>query len=44
MSKPASRPAPEPLPADIAGAWLQPFLDHLRKERRYSVYTVRNYG
>jgi integrase/recombinase XerC len=44
MSKPASKPAPEPLPADIAGAWLQPFLDHLRKERRYSVYTARNYG
>jgi|JI10StandDraft_1071094.scaffolds.fasta_scaffold283185_3 integrase/recombinase XerC len=44
MSKPASPPAPEPLPADIAGAWLQPFLDHLRKERRYSAYTARNYG
>lgn len=44
MSKPASKPAPEPLPADIAGAWLQPFLDHLRKERRYSAYTARNYG
>ncbi|MDI1337706.1 MAG: tyrosine recombinase XerC [Lacunisphaera sp.] len=38
-----SRPAPELLPADIAAAWLQPFLDHLRKERRYSVYTGRNY-
>ena len=44
MSKPASKTAPEPLPADIAGAWLQPFLDHLRKERRYSAYTARNYG
>jgi integrase/recombinase XerC len=44
MSKPATKPAPEPLPADIAGAWLQPFLDHLRKERRYSAYTARNYG
>ncbi|MBI2498223.1 MAG: tyrosine recombinase XerC [Opitutae bacterium] len=43
MSKPASRPAPEPLPADIAAEWLQPFLDHLRKERRYSAYTERNY-
>lgn len=43
MSKPVSRPAPELLPADIAAAWLQPFLDHLRKERRYSVYTGRNY-
>ena len=44
MSKPATKPAPEPLPADIAGAGLQPFLDHLRKERRYSAYTARNYG
>lgn len=44
MSNRASSPAPEPLPADIAGAWLQPFLDHLGKERRYSAYTVRNYG
>lgn len=44
MSKRASSPAPEPLPADIAGAWMQPFLDHLRKERRYSPYTARNYG
>ncbi len=43
MSRRASKPAPEPLPADIAGAWLQPFLDHLAKERRYSAYTVRNY-
>ena len=43
MSKSASTPAPEPLPADIAAAWLQPFLDHLAKERRYSRYTVRNY-
>jgi integrase/recombinase XerC len=43
MSKPAARPAPEPLPADIAAAWLQPFLDHLAKERRYSAHTVRNY-
>lgn len=45
MSKPASsKPAPEPLLADIAAQWLQPFLDHLRKERRYSAYTARNYG
>lgn len=45
MPKPAPRkPAPEPLPADIAAQWLQPFLDHLRKERRYSAYTARNYG
>ena len=43
MSRNASTPAPEPLPADIAAEWLQPFLDHLAKERRYSAYTVRNY-
>jgi len=42
--KPKAEKKPEPLPADIAGAWLQPFLDHLRKERRYSAYTARNYG
>ncbi len=40
----AKSPKPEPLPADIAGAWLQPFLAHLLKERRYSGYTARNYG
>lgn len=43
MSRSGSTPAREPLPADIAGAWLQPFLDHLAKERRYSPHTVRNY-
>jgi integrase/recombinase XerC len=31
------------VPAPIAAQWLTPFLDHLAKERRYSVYTVRNY-
>ncbi|HYC72150.1 MAG TPA: tyrosine recombinase XerC [Opitutaceae bacterium] len=43
MSKAASTPAPDALPPDVAGAWLQPFLDHLAKERRYSAYTSRNY-
>ena len=44
MSKPASKPATEPaLPPAVAAEWLQPFLDHLAKERRYSAYTVRNY-
>src|SRR6187402_3048085 len=44
MSKPASKPAAEPaVPSAVAAEWLQPFLDHLAKERRYSVYTVRNY-
>lgn len=27
----------------IVAEWLQPFLDFLAKERRYSAYTVRNY-
>lgn len=31
------------LPAAVEAQWLQPFLDHLAKERRYSPYTVRNY-
>jgi integrase/recombinase XerC len=35
--------AEAPLPAPVAAEWLQPFLDHLAKERRYSAYTVRNY-
>lgn len=44
MSKAASSPAPEPaLPPAQAAEWLQPFLDFLGKERRYSAYTVRNY-
>jgi integrase/recombinase XerC len=28
----------------VAADWLQPFADYLAKERRYSVYTVRNYS
>ncbi|MDB6114467.1 MAG: xerC [Lacunisphaera sp.] len=40
MADPASSPE---LPPDVAAQWLQPFLDHLRKERRYSAYTARNY-
>lgn len=31
------------LPAAIVAEWLQPFLDFLAKEKRYSDYTVRNY-
>jgi integrase/recombinase XerC len=31
------------LPPAVAAKWLQPFLDHLAKEKRYSAYTVRNY-
>ncbi len=37
------RTEPGRVPTDISTAWLQPFLDHLAKERRYSAYTVRNY-
>jgi integrase/recombinase XerC len=44
MSKAASNPPPEPpLPPALVAEWLQPFLDFLAKERRYSAYTVRNY-
>ena len=43
MSKPASKPVLE-LPPAVVAEWLQPFLDFLAKERRYSAYTVRNYG
>ena len=31
------------LPEEVAAEWLQPFLDFLTNERRYSPYTVRNY-
>ncbi len=45
MSKNASSSGAEPtLPAAVAAEWLQPFLDYLAKERRYSAYTSRNYG
>ncbi len=44
MSKNASNPGVDaPLPAAAVAEWLQPFLDFLAKERRYSDYTVRNY-
>ncbi len=32
------------LPVSVVTDWLQPFLDYLAKERRYSAYTVRNYA
>jgi len=41
MNEPS--PASGALPAAVAAEWLQPFLDYLEKERRYSAYTVRNY-
>lgn len=31
------------VPPAILAEWVQPFLDFLAKERRYSAYTVRNY-
>ena len=52
MSKRASKPAagesapeagPVPPPAEVVAEWWTPFEDFLAKERRYSVYTVRNY-
>jgi integrase/recombinase XerC len=33
----------EPLPAGVVAEWWTPFADFLAKERRCSVYTVRNY-
>lgn len=36
-------PGPDLLPPTVATEWMQPWLDHLALERRYSVYTVRNY-
>ncbi|MEO7414338.1 MAG: tyrosine-type recombinase/integrase [Opitutaceae bacterium] len=33
----------KPLPPEVAAEWWTPFADFLEKERRYSVYTVRNY-
>ncbi|HEY4248989.1 MAG TPA: tyrosine-type recombinase/integrase [Lacunisphaera sp.] len=39
--------SPDPnaaLPASVVTDWLQPFLDYLAKERRYSAYTARNYA
>ena len=32
-----------PPPPEIVADWLQPFLDYLAGERRYSAHTVRNY-
>ena len=34
---------PDLLPPAVTAEWLQPWLDHLALERRYSRYTVRNY-
>lgn len=31
------------LPEEVRAQWLDPFLGYLEKERRYSLYTVRNY-
>lgn len=34
---------PNELPEGVRSEWLDPFLEYLDKERRYSRYTVRNY-
>jgi integrase/recombinase XerC len=34
---------PGPPPEDVIASWWTPFGDHLRRERRCSAYTVRNY-
>ncbi|HVZ64927.1 MAG TPA: tyrosine-type recombinase/integrase [Lacunisphaera sp.] len=39
----SNHPPESGLPAAAAAAWLQPFCDHLNKERRLSPYTERNY-
>jgi integrase/recombinase XerC len=44
MLKTAKSAEPMVLPEKVVTEWLQPFLDYLAKERRYSVYTVRNYA
>lgn len=40
MSKPALHPPP---PEPVLTRWWAPFAEFLEKERRYSVYTLRNY-
>ncbi len=45
MKRPRSETVATPvLPEAVVSDWLQPFLDYLEKERRYSAYTVRNYS
>lgn len=41
MSK--TTPKPAPIPEGVLQDWWYPFADHLAKEKRYSVYTLRNY-
>ena len=43
MSEKPDDAAPDLLPPAVSAEWLQPWLDHLALERRYSPYTVRNY-
>lgn len=38
-----STPPILPLPESVLAEWWHPFAEYLAKERRYSVYTVRNY-
>lgn len=43
MSNETPESASKDLPAEVRSEWLNPFLEYLEKERRYSLYTVRNY-
>ncbi|HEU5078415.1 MAG TPA: tyrosine-type recombinase/integrase [Opitutaceae bacterium] len=43
MSRPAPSSTAETLPPEVREEWLNPFLEYLEKERRYSAYTQRNY-
>lgn len=36
-------PAAEQVPEEVRDEWLNPFLEYLEKERRYSAHTIRNY-
>lgn len=43
MSNKIPAPVPSEMPEEVRTAWLDPFLEYLEKERRYSRYTGRNY-
>lgn len=43
MSNETPEAANKTLPQQVRDEWLNPFLEYLEKERRYSLYTVRNY-
>ena len=43
MSKSLSKNQPDPIPENILRQWWNPFAEFLSKEKRYSIYTIRNY-